>query len=155
MCPRRLPLALDSPSWCSLRRAPEALVVELTEHAVVEDYDILTRSLDLLRQMGVRVAVDDAGSGYASLRHILRVKPDLIKLDVSLIADIDHDRDKLALATGITSFAREVGIKVLAEGIETAAQLECVTTLGVDYAQGYHLGRPGPLPSSDPFDSRK
>ncbi len=132
----------------------EALVVELTEHAVVEDYDILTRSLDLLRQKGVRVAVDDAGSGYASLRHILRVKPDLIKLDVSLIADIDHDRDKLALATGITSFAREVGIKVLAEGIETPAQLECVAALGVDYAQGYHLGRPGPLPSADPFDSR-
>jgi EAL domain-containing protein (putative c-di-GMP-specific phosphodiesterase class I)/CheY-like chemotaxis protein len=150
------PEAAISPGFLEFVDAQEAvasLVIELTEHAVVEDYDILTRSLDRFRQMGIRVAVDDAGAGYASLRHILRIKPDLIKLDVSLIAGIDHDRDKLALATGITSFAREIGTKVVAEGIETAAQLECVARLGVDYAQGYHLARPGPIPAADPFSA--
>src|SRR5271156_247442 len=132
------PEAATSPRFFELLNSQdgtEALVVELTEHAVVEDYDVLTRSLGPLRERGVHVAVDDAGAGYASLRHVLRVKPDLIKLDVSLVADIDHDRDRLALATGITSFAQEVGTKVVAEGIETAAQLKCVTELGVDYAQ--------------------
>ncbi|MGH9030009.1 MAG: EAL domain-containing response regulator [Acidimicrobiales bacterium] len=148
------PQAVTTPrfsEFVAARGDARGFVVELTEHAVVEDYDLLTSRLDLIRARGVRVAVDDAGAGYASLRHILRVKPDLIKLDVSLIAGIDHDQDKRALAAGITSFAREVGTKVVAEGIETASQLECVTELGVDYAQGFHLGRPGSLPRSDPF----
>jgi EAL domain-containing protein (putative c-di-GMP-specific phosphodiesterase class I) len=117
----------------------------------VEDYGQLTSALDALRRRGVRVAVDDAGAGYASLRHILRIKPDLIKLDVSLISGIEHDRAKLALAAGITAFAREMGTMVVAEGIETAAQLECLAALGVDYAQGYHLGRPT---STSPGDIR-
>ena len=129
----------------------EELVVELTEHEVVEDYDALTNSLGPVRAQGVRVSVDDAGAGYASLRHILRIKPDFIKLDVSLIAGIDEDRAKLALATGITSFAREMGMGVVAEGIETSSQLECVASLGVDYAQGYHLGRPGHLREASVF----
>jgi EAL domain-containing protein (putative c-di-GMP-specific phosphodiesterase class I)/DNA-binding NarL/FixJ family response regulator len=120
----------------------ESLVVELTEHAVVEDYDLLNRSLGPLRRTGVRVAVDDAGAGYASLRHVLQVKPDFIKLDISLIAGIDEDRDKLALAKSITGFASESGTRVIAEGIEERAQLERVTELGVEYGQGYLLGRP-------------
>ncbi|HUC36905.1 MAG TPA: EAL domain-containing protein [Acidimicrobiales bacterium] len=122
-----------------------SLVVELTEHAVVEDYGFLTSSLEPLRESGMRVAVDDAGAGYASLHHVLHVKPDFIKLDISLISGIDEDRDKLALAEGITSFARASGAKVVAEGIETTGELECVAGLGIDYAQGYLLGRPSPL----------
>ena len=129
----------------------ETLVVEVTEHAMVEDYGQLTRALDEVRRRGVRVAVDDAGAGYASLRHILQIRPDLIKLDVSLVSGIEHDRPKLALAAAMTSFAREMGTKVVAEGIETAAQLECLAALGVDYAQGYHLGRPT---STSPADIR-
>ncbi len=128
------------------------LVLELTEHDVVEDYDALTIALAPIRERGIRIAVDDAGAGYASLRHILLLKPDLIKLDVSLVADIDHDPNKFALGTGITSFAREVGTKVVAEGVETAAQLDCVAKLGVEFAQGNYLGRPGPLPMKDPFE---
>jgi EAL domain-containing protein (putative c-di-GMP-specific phosphodiesterase class I)/AmiR/NasT family two-component response regulator len=131
----------------------ESLVVELTEHDVVEDYEVLVEALDRMRTRGVRIAVDDAGAGYASLRHILIVKPELIKLDVSLVAGIDQDRNKFALGTGITSFAREAGAKVVAEGIETASQLECVAQLGVDYGQGNYLGRPGPLPIQDMRES--
>jgi EAL domain-containing protein (putative c-di-GMP-specific phosphodiesterase class I)/AmiR/NasT family two-component response regulator len=127
----------------------ESLVVELTEHAVVEDYDLLNRSLGPLRRSGVRVAVDDAGAGYASLRHVLHVKPDFIKLDISLIAGIDEDRDKLALAKSITGFAAESGTRVIAEGIEEPAQLERVRDLGVQYGQGYLLGRPTAFGSID------
>ncbi|HUC35830.1 MAG TPA: EAL domain-containing protein [Acidimicrobiales bacterium] len=122
-----------------------SLVVELTEHAVVEDYDALLGSLKLARSMGVRVAVDDAGAGYASLRHVLRLEPELIKLDVSLVAGIEDDHTKLALASAICSFAHQTGTKVVAEGIESERQLSCVMDLGVDYAQGYHLGRPSPI----------
>lgn len=129
--------------------AAETLVVELTEHAVVDDYDALGKSLDLVRRRGVRVAVDDAGAGYASLRHILRVKPEFIKLDISLISEIDTDASQLALAARITAFARDIGTKVVAEGIETASQLECVGELGVDYGQGFYLGYPGSLAPAD------
>jgi EAL domain-containing protein (putative c-di-GMP-specific phosphodiesterase class I)/AmiR/NasT family two-component response regulator len=119
------------------------LVIELTEHAVVEDYDALTHALEPLRQRGVRVAVDDAGAGYASLRHVLHVKPNFIKLDISLISNIDQDRNKQSLAESITSFARESGVRLIAEGIETQNEMECVAALGVDYAQGYLLAMPG------------
>lgn len=129
------------------RRCAESLVVEITEHAIVEDYDLLTGSLGPLRQSGIRVAVDDAGAGYASLRHVLHVKPDFIKLDISLVSGIDEDRDKHALAKSITSFAKESGTKVIAEGIEAAPQLERITELGVDFGQGYLLGRPSSFES--------
>jgi len=120
--------------------AADALVVEITEHAVVKDYDALNSSLGPARERGLRVAVDDAGAGYASLRHILRLKPDLIKLDVSLIEGIDDDRSKRALASGLISFAHQIEAQVVAEGIETSLQLECVTDLGADYGQGHHFG---------------
>jgi len=126
----------------------DGLVLELTEHAVVEDYDVLTGCLGPVRDRGIKVAVDDAGSGHASLRHILQVEPEFIKLDMSLLSGIEDDQPKLALTTGITSFAREISTKTVAEGIETRSQLECVMGLGVDYAQGYHLERPGALPKS-------
>jgi EAL domain-containing protein (putative c-di-GMP-specific phosphodiesterase class I) len=125
------------------------LVVELTEHAVVEDYDALNDALQPLRQHGIRVAVDDAGAGYASLRHVLHVKPDFIKLDISLISNIGEDRSKQSLAESIISFARESGIQLIAEGIETQDELRCVTELGVDYGQGYLLARPGPVEAID------
>ncbi len=129
--------------------ATETLVVELTEHAVVDDYDALSVSLERIRRRGVRVAVDDAGAGYASLRHVLRLKPEFIKLDISLISEIDTDPSKLALAARMTAFARDIGSKVVAEGIESASQLQCVCELGVDYGQGFHLGFPGSISPAD------
>jgi EAL domain-containing protein (putative c-di-GMP-specific phosphodiesterase class I)/AmiR/NasT family two-component response regulator len=132
-----------------LQHCDRSLVVELTEHAVVEDYDALTHALEPLRQRGVRVAVDDAGAGYASLRHVLHVKPNFIKLDISLISNISEDRSKESLAESITSFARENGIRLIAEGVETRDELRCVTALGVDYAQGYLLATPGPIEAID------
>jgi EAL domain-containing protein (putative c-di-GMP-specific phosphodiesterase class I) len=127
----------------------DRLVVEITEHAVVEDYELLNRSLGELRQRQVRVAVDDAGAGYASLRHVLILRPDFIKLDGSLITGIHADPAKRAVAVGMISSAHELGAEVVAEAIEQAEELSCVARLGANLGQGYHLGRPAPLVRRD------
>jgi len=121
------------------------IVVEITEHEAVEDYDRLTRALERLRALGARVAIDDAGAGFASLRHILLIAPEIIKIDVSLTSHIDTDPRRRALAAALTSFAEELSMQVIAEGIETEAEHAALQTLGVRYGQGYFLGRPGPL----------
>ena len=122
------------------------VVVEVTEHAPVEDYASLVRVLDRLRDNGIRLAVDDAGAGFASLRHILQLQPDLIKLDVSITRSIDADRSRRAMAAALISFAREMGASIVAEGIETSAELDALRSLGVPYGQGYFLEPPGPAP---------
>jgi EAL domain-containing protein (putative c-di-GMP-specific phosphodiesterase class I)/CheY-like chemotaxis protein len=118
------------------------LVLEVTEHAEVADYETLVTRLHGLREAGCRIAVDDAGAGYASLRHILRLRPDYIKLDMTLTQGIDHDPDRRALASSLLTFAREVSATVIAEGIETEAELEALRGLGATLGQGYYLARP-------------
>ncbi|MGE6319414.1 sensor domain-containing phosphodiesterase [Pseudomonas oryzihabitans] len=127
--------------------APGRLVLEITEHAEVEDYDALHAQLQPLRAQGVRLAIDDAGAGYSSLRHILRLRPDMIKLDMSLVRDIDRDAERRALASAIIAFARETHKEVIAEGVETLAELEALKALQVDKVQGNLLSRP--LPRDD------
>jgi EAL domain-containing protein (putative c-di-GMP-specific phosphodiesterase class I) len=124
---------------------PGRVVLELTEHTQVDDYVELEQALAPIRKRGTRLAVDDAGGGFASLAHILRLAPDIIKLDRRLIVDVDVDPARRALATALLAFAEEVQADVIAEGIETAAQRDCLESLGVSYGQGYLLGRPGPL----------
>ncbi len=123
----------------------ERIVVEVTEHAAINAYEQLEAALRVLRQRGVRVAVDDAGAGYASFRHILRLRPDIIKLDMALTRDIDRDPARRALASALITFAADTGSTIVGEGVETAGELAALRRLGVDAAQGYHLGRPTPL----------
>jgi len=123
---------------------PGRLVLELTEHAPIEEYADLVCALERLRQAGLRLAIDDAGSGYASFRHILQLRPDIIKLDQSLIRDIDLDPGRRALAMALITFAGETGSRIVAEGVETERELEVLRALGVSTAQGYLLGRPAP-----------
>ncbi|MCU1676248.1 MAG: response regulator receiver modulated diguanylate phosphodiesterase [Frankiales bacterium] len=125
----------------------ERIVLELTEHQPVEDYEPLMRALEPLRECGARLAVDDTGAGYASLRHILALRPDIIKLDISLVRDIHHDPARRALAASLVSFANETGTQLVAEGIENAEELAALTALGVRWGQGYYLGRPAALSS--------
>jgi EAL domain-containing protein (putative c-di-GMP-specific phosphodiesterase class I) len=125
---------------------PSRLVIEITEHAPVDDYRQLAGALRPLRNAGARLAIDDAGAGFASLRHVLRLSPDFIKLDLSLVHHIDADPVRRALATSLITFAGEVGATIVAEGIETRFELETLVALGVRYGQGFHLGRPGALP---------
>jgi EAL domain-containing protein (putative c-di-GMP-specific phosphodiesterase class I) len=118
------------------------LVVELTEHQPVEDYAELEIVLARLREHGVRVAVDDVGSGFASFRHVTRVNPEILKLDRSLVCGIDEDPVRQSLASAIVSFAREVGAIVVSEGIESQDELSCLVDLSVGCGQGFYLARP-------------
>jgi EAL domain-containing protein (putative c-di-GMP-specific phosphodiesterase class I)/CheY-like chemotaxis protein len=129
-------------------RDARRIVLEMTEHLPVEDYDVMREALGVLRPMGVRFAVDDAGAGFASLRHIVRLSPDFIKLDVTLTKRIDIDPVRQALAVALTSFADQVGANVIAEGVESAADLDALRTAGIRFAQGFLLGEPEPLASS-------
>lgn len=138
--------ALDTRLDDLLGPVASRIVLELTEHDQVDEYDRLLDRLDHFRRTGVRIAVDDAGSGYASLRHILRLKPDIIKLDIDLTRAIDLDPARRALAAALVTFADKIGAVIVAEGIETASELDTLRELGVTYGQGYHLARPGPLP---------
>ncbi len=131
----RLPMALAG-------IPPKRLVLEVTEHAEVADYDALRTALAGIRQRGAGLAVDDAGAGFASLRHILQLEPSVIKIDISITRDVDTNRARRALASALVSFGNEMGIALVAEGIETASELDTLRVLGVHYGQGYFLGRP-------------
>ncbi|QYE35511.1 EAL domain-containing protein [Polymorphobacter sp. PAMC 29334] len=123
----------------------DRIVLEITEHDLIVDYSAMTQALRPLRRAGLRLAVDDAGAGYASLHHILDLRPDLIKLDMHLTRGIDEDRARQALTGAIAGFARDIGSLLIAEGVETSAELATLRALGIELAQGYHLGRPMPL----------
>jgi EAL domain-containing protein (putative c-di-GMP-specific phosphodiesterase class I) len=118
------------------------LVIEITEHVTVDNYQALRQPLETLRARGIRIAVDDAGAGYASFRHILRLRPECIKLDRDIIRDLDQDPARRALAAALVMFAQDVGATVTAEGVETPEELDTLSRLGFDAAQGYLLGRP-------------
>jgi EAL domain-containing protein (putative c-di-GMP-specific phosphodiesterase class I)/CheY-like chemotaxis protein len=122
------------------------VVIEVTEHAPVRDYERLAASLEPLRERGLRLAVDDAGSGYSGLRHILRLAPDILKLDIDLTRGISTDRSRHAMSVALVRFAEEMDMVTVAEGIETEEELEALRELAVPWGQGYLLGRPGPLP---------
>jgi EAL domain-containing protein (putative c-di-GMP-specific phosphodiesterase class I) len=91
------------------------------------------------------VAIDDAGAGFASHRHTLLLRPDMLKADLSLTRGIDRDRAKRALTAALISFAEEMDMAIVAEGIETLAELETLVELGVPFGQGFFLGEPAPL----------
>jgi EAL domain-containing protein (putative c-di-GMP-specific phosphodiesterase class I) len=120
----------------------DRIVIEITEHAPVADYERLRAGLGPIRKLGVRLAIDDAGAGFASLKHILQLAPDFIKLDRSLIAGIERDSSEQALAAGLISFSGKIGAAIVAEGIERAGELQTLRDLGVRFGQGYLLGRP-------------
>jgi EAL domain-containing protein (putative c-di-GMP-specific phosphodiesterase class I) len=120
----------------------ERVIVELTEHERVEDYGPLEAVLARLRERGATVAVDDVGAGFASLRHILSIAPDIVKLDLSLTREIETDPGRRALTSALVEFADGIGATIAAEGIETEGELVLLRNLGVDQGQGYYLGRP-------------
>src|SRR5207245_5196709 len=118
----------SSPQFLAMVRAAQGarVVVEMTEHAPVLDYVVLMEALAELRSLRVRVAIDDAGSGYATFRHILEIVPDIIKLDIALTRDIDTDVRTRALASALTAFVEEIDATITAEGIETSAELDAL-----------------------------
>jgi EAL domain-containing protein (putative c-di-GMP-specific phosphodiesterase class I) len=125
---------------------PRRVVIEITEHASVARYEQLLGELAALRERGVRVAVDDTGAGYASFRHILVLRPDVIKLDRDMVMGVDRDRARESLVRAVAAFAESLGATVVAEGVETAGELDALARAGIACAQGFYLARPGPLP---------
>ena len=151
------PTTAVSPGFAeAVERWPaERIVIELTEHAPPNDYPSLRETLDGFRRSGMRIAVDDAGAGFASLKHILELSPDIIKLDISIVRDIDTVASHRALAAALKGFAREIGTELVAEGVETAEEALALDALGIRLMQGYYLARPGPISdlSLGPIDS--
>jgi EAL domain-containing protein (putative c-di-GMP-specific phosphodiesterase class I) len=123
----------------------ERVTVELTEHLDVTDYGDLRGALAPIKSAGAATAIDDFGAGFASLKHILKVRPDWIKLDMSLTEGIDENPVAHALTAALVTFARRIDVGVIAEGIETPAQQEALEKLGIRFGQGFHLGMPQPL----------
>lgn len=123
----------------------DRVVLEITEHESIERYAELSEKLQPLRDAGLRISADDVGAGYANFRHILNLAPDLIKLDLTLTRNIDSDSSRRALASALIAFAEKTGSVIIAEGVETEAELDTLRGLGVKIAQGNLLGRPVPL----------
>ncbi|RYV52983.1 sensor domain-containing phosphodiesterase [Pengzhenrongella frigida] len=140
------PKTLLTPACAELlARLPAGRVLlELSEHDRVEDYDALRAALAGPRAAGMRLAIDDVGAGFSSLRHIVLCAPDVLKLDRSIIDGISTDPVLSTLVAALVEFAHGNGSRVVAEGIETAADGAALTALRVDYAQGWFFGRPGP-----------
>lgn len=131
----------------SLAGVPQdRLVLEITEHSAVTDYRRLNEALRRLRSRGARVAIDDAGSGFSSLRHVLRLAPDIIKLDITLTKGIDNDSVLRALGYALSSFASAIDASVVAEGVETEQEVHALRFLQVSYGQGFFLRRPDAPP---------
>ncbi|MFQ5523886.1 MAG: EAL domain-containing protein [Acidimicrobiia bacterium] len=152
---------LDDGRFLSLNASPEVLksrdlramlaqvdatrvVVEVTETAPINDYASFNRSVDALRQLGVRLAVDDLGAGFASLRHLLHLRPEIMKLDLDVVDGISLDRTRQSLVLALASLGADIGADVVAEGIESSDEVQAVRLFGVQYGQGFFLGRPAP-----------
>lgn len=126
------------------------LVVEVTEHATVTDQAGFDEALTRLRRHAT-IAIDDVGAGYSGLRRILDLKPDILKLDMSLTRDIDRDPARSALAQAMVAFAAGIGCRIVAEGIETDSEWSALARLGVGYGQGWHFSRPMPVVAVQQF----
>jgi EAL domain-containing protein (putative c-di-GMP-specific phosphodiesterase class I) len=120
------------------------VLLELSEHDQVADYDTLAAVLAPLRAQGMRLAIDDVGAGFSSLRHIVVTSPDVIKIDRSIVSGLDSDPVLAKLVGSLVEFAHGCGVQVVAEGVETAAEHAMLRTLGADSGQGWLFGRPGP-----------
>ncbi len=121
---------------------PERLVLDIAENDTVDNYHLFTEVIDHLRALGVRIALDDAGAADVSLQHLLGVRPDIVKIDTTVIHGIAEDELRQAVACAYASLAKRAGAISLAEGIETEAELTMLLSLEVETGQGYLLGRP-------------
>ena len=126
------------------RAGKKNLVVEVTEHQEVGDYAALKKALQPISKYA-RIAIDDVGSGYAGLRHLVDLGPDMLKLDMTLTRDIHQDLARCALVGAMVRFAEAIGSKLIAEGVEYAEEAEVLTKLGVEYGQGFYYAKPMPV----------
>ena len=133
------------------RLGPHRMVLEINEGVAIRSYDVLSKGIDELRAQGIRVAVDDLGSGYANLDHVLRLRPDFLKLDISMVRGVHLSSVKQALIASMVAVGKAVGATVIAEGIEEAEEREALIALGVGWGQGYLFARPQRGFNGSPF----
>ena len=126
------------------RFEPANLVIEITEHQQVDDFPALAREIAALKPFA-KIAIDDVGTGYAGLRHLIELQPDILKMDMVLTRDCDKDPARRAIGAAMVQFSHDIGAKLVAEGIETEEEREVMQHLGVDYGQGYLFARPLPV----------
>jgi EAL domain-containing protein (putative c-di-GMP-specific phosphodiesterase class I) len=144
------PVLLEDATMAMLHAAGDSLpddlaglIVEITEETLVHSDMGLLRAIEPLRARGARLAVDDMGAGYSGLRQITTVLPSYLKLDRSLVSGIDADNDRAALVGALAGYSKQVGSLLVAEGVETDAELQVIRRLGVPLVQGFYLSRPG------------
>ena len=136
-------------STSPLTQIASRVILEVTERAAIEKVDDVERRVSQLRERGFRIAVDDLGAGYAGLSSFALLEPEIVKLDVSLLRDIDQSPVKQKLVASMTALCKDMGFLVVAEGIETTAERDCVVALGCDLLQGFLFARPGrPFPTA-------
>jgi EAL domain-containing protein (putative c-di-GMP-specific phosphodiesterase class I) len=131
-------LAADAP----LSRHARRVVLEITERAPLEEIKDVAARVGRLRSLGYRIAVDDLGAGYAGLTSFAHLEPEVVKVDMSLIRGIDQSPMKQKLLGSIVSLCRDLGIEIIAEGIETTAERDALVRVGGDLCQGYLFARP-------------
>lgn len=132
----------------SLGISPNRIVIELTEYQPTHDYDALIDAVMHYRSLGFQIAIDDLGEGFSSLRLWSEIKPDYVKIDMHFIQGIDKDPVKRQFVRSIQEIAKQSSTKVIAEGIETQAELESVAEIGISYGQGYFIARPHATPTT-------
>jgi EAL domain-containing protein (putative c-di-GMP-specific phosphodiesterase class I) len=125
--------------------SPERIVLEVSEQYAIENYALFVEALQNFTQMGFSIAVDDIGAGYSGLEKIAHLNPRYLKFDIQLVRDIDHSHVKSEMARALKTFADKMDSKIIAEGIERPGEQQACVDLGIDYGQGYLLGRPASL----------
>src|SRR5580698_807273 len=152
--PRTLLRWPDFPAWLAQRLRtleldPHQLVIELTEHGLTEDQGRLIEAVAPLRRLGCDIALDDLGAGASGLKTWSAVRPEYVKVDRYFVSGIEHDPVRAEILRSVVDMARAIGCRVIAEGVENAEQCTLALELGVDYLQGFLLGRPLPVPRLD------
>lgn len=141
------PETLVSTAFCACLAEHDIrrVVFEITEHTPFPEARVLARQMAYVRERGGRIALDDVGSGFTSIRHVLALAPEFIKLDRTLVEIAEHEARHRAMIRALCGFAAETGSAIVAEGVETRHQLEMLRGLGVGYGQGFLWAHPGPL----------
>lgn len=149
------PSAIYNPEYCladtvktalDLNINPSQIVFEVVESDRIDSVDHLREIFDYYKAKGFKIALDDVGSGYSSLNMIAKLKPEIIKIDMDLIRGIHRDSARQVIVQSLVNISREIGAQVLAEGVETEDELEAVRGMGIDFVQGYLIGRPAAKP---------
>jgi EAL domain-containing protein (putative c-di-GMP-specific phosphodiesterase class I)/CheY-like chemotaxis protein len=127
-----------------LSKIASRVILEITERSTIDDVKDVTARMDVLRRLGFRIAIDDLGAGYAGLSSFVALEPNIVKLDMSLVRGVDRSAIRQRIVGSMTALCKEMGMSVVAEGVETTAEHECVQRLGCGLVQGYLFAKPGP-----------